>query len=147
MTGAGPGKIKLEASVLVYRGACRRPVPGVEVYLHVKGWSRARVTHLDIEAPELPGLLGLKPGSGVYGVVYGTGGGLVFKPFKATWRVEVVEYRVIPRALPRGERVYGYLGGKEGGVFLGMESRILRTLESIARESYGVEPRGRARGG
>ncbi len=38
MTGPGEGKIKLGKA---------------EVYIHVKGKSRARITHIDIELPEL----------------------------------------------------------------------------------------------
>ena len=141
LTGPGPGKIPLDARVYIVKAGSKLALEGALVYLHVRGWSRARVTHLDVEHPGLPGMLSLAPREGLYGVVSGTGRGLVFEPFKAAWRLEIVEEQVIPRALGRCDRVYGFLGGKIGGVFIGLQSRVLRVLESIASRYYGVVPR------
>ncbi len=49
MSGPGPGKIKLGKA---------------DVYLHVKGKSRASVTHIDIELDELNDII--KPGESTY---------------------------------------------------------------------------------
>ncbi len=145
MTGPGPGKIELEARVYIWRSGTRQPVDAV-VYLHVKGWSRAFVTHLDIEKPGLEYELLGGPGRGVYGATIGTGRGLQFTPFHThTWRLEVEEYHVLPRALPRGARYPGYMGSKTGGVFIGFRREVLRVLEEIAAREYGVEPRGKRR--
>lgn len=57
MSGPGEGKIKLGKA---------------EVYLHLKGKSRATVTHLDIELPKLN--LIIKPGESTY--VGGKDGGI-----------------------------------------------------------------------
>ncbi len=57
MSGPGEGKIKLGKA---------------DVYLHVKGKSNARVTHVDIELPALNKII--KPGEGTY--VQGKEGGV-----------------------------------------------------------------------
>lgn len=53
MTGPGPGKLLLEgAKVFVVEDGDTKEIEA-EVYIHVKGYSLARVTHLDIESFEL----------------------------------------------------------------------------------------------
>ena len=49
MSGPGEGKI---------------PLKGVKAYIHVKGKSRARITHIDIESPELERII--KSGEATY---------------------------------------------------------------------------------
>jgi len=49
MSGPGEGKI---------------PLKKVKAYIHIKGKSRARITHIDIESPELGKLI--KPGESTY---------------------------------------------------------------------------------
>ncbi len=70
MSGPAEGKIKLGKA---------------DVYLHVKGKSRARITHIDIELPELNKII--KPGENTY------------------------------------------VGGKEGGVFIGLKKDMIKRAE------------------
>ena len=53
MTGPGEGKLSLSAQV--YLNA--EELPNASVYIHLKGYSRATVTHLDIEHPELNSII------------------------------------------------------------------------------------------
>ena len=72
MTGPAPGKLPVNAHVeLCTSGGCR--TIDARVYVHVKGWSRARVTHIDIEAPRLEQLIPGLGGRGAYvrGVKHG----------------------------------------------------------------------------
>ncbi|HDJ89963.1 MAG TPA: hypothetical protein ENG40_04645, partial [Thermoprotei archaeon] len=48
MTGPGEGKIPLETEIFIGNKRYLVKVDG-NVYLHIKGYSLARVTHLDIE--------------------------------------------------------------------------------------------------
>jgi len=139
LTGPGPGKIKLCAKVYLWSVGKREPLDAT-VYLHVKGWSRARVTHIDVESPGIEYRLVGGPKQGVYGEIVGTGSGIIFSPFRSTWRLEVEEKQVLARALRGGEKCIGYLGGKHGGIFIGFQKHVLRLLEKLAEELYGVTP-------
>lgn len=75
MSGPGEGKIKLGKA---------------DVYIHLKGKSRAQITHIDIELPELN---------------------------------EIIK---------AGESTY--VGGKHGGVFLGLKKVMIQRAERKARK-------------
>jgi hypothetical protein len=75
MTGPGEGKINLGKA---------------QVYLHLKGKSRARVTHIDIELDKLNEIIKDKESS--------------------------------------------YVGGKKGGVFLGLKKEMIERAEKLADE-------------
>ena len=75
MSGPGEGKIKLGKA---------------DVYLHLKGKSRAQVTHIDIELDALNKII--KPGENTY------------------------------------------VGGKEGGVFLGLKKEMITRAENEAKK-------------
>jgi hypothetical protein len=49
MTGPAEGKLPLNAKVCLNA----EELPNARVYIHLKGYSRATVTHLDIEHPKL----------------------------------------------------------------------------------------------
>lgn len=74
MSGPGDGKIKLGTA---------------DVYVHIKGKSRAQVTHIDIELDALNAII--KPGESTY------------------------------------------VGGKKGGVFLGLKKNMIVRAEKKAR--------------
>ena len=75
MSGPGEGKIKLGKA---------------DVYIHIKGKSNARITHIDIESDEL---------------------NKIIKPNENT-----------------------YVGGKEGGVFLGLKKEMIERAEKLAEK-------------
>lgn len=75
MSGPGEGKIKLGTA---------------DVYIHLKGKSRAQITHIDIELPELNDII--KPGENTY------------------------------------------VGGKAGGVFLGLKKEMIPRAEKRAKK-------------
>jgi hypothetical protein len=111
------------------------------VYVHVKGWSRARVTHVDIELPGLEHLVG-GAGRGEYGVAVGTAHGFRVEPYRGEWGLEVeTSDPVLKNLLNPDERCLVFIGGKRGGLFLGFKSPYHRVLESLAERYYGVRPR------
>jgi hypothetical protein len=75
MSGAGDGKIKLGKA---------------EVYIHLKGKSNARITHIDIELDELNDII------------------------------------------KEGESTY--VGGKNGGVFIGLRKEMIKRAEKKSKE-------------
>jgi len=74
MSGPGEGKIKLGKA---------------DVYIHIKGKSQARITHIDIELDKLNKII--KPGENTY------------------------------------------LGGKEGGVFIGLKKEMIKRAENLKK--------------
>lgn len=75
MSGLGEGKIKIGKA---------------DVYIHLKGKSRATITHVDIELDEL---------------------NKIIKPGEST-----------------------YVGGKAGGVFIGLKKEMIKRAESRAKK-------------
>ncbi len=145
MTGPAPGKLPVNAHVeLCTSGGCR--TIDARVYVHVKGWSRARVTHIDIEAPRLEQLIPGLGGRGAYVRVYGTRDGIVITPLNTpTWKLVIRTSDPLLHPLQPGESCIGFLGVKHGGVFLGLSSPYHRILEQLALIHRGVAPRSKAR--
>jgi hypothetical protein len=75
MSGEGEGKIKLGKA---------------DIYIHIKGKSNARITHIDIESDEL---------------------NKIVQPSEST-----------------------YVGGKEGGVFIGLKKEMIKRAEELAEK-------------
>lgn len=75
MSGPGEGKIKLGKA---------------DIYIHLKGKSRATITHIDVELPSLNKII--KPGEN------------------------------------------SYVGGKAGGVFIGLKKEMIKRAEKKARK-------------
>jgi hypothetical protein len=137
VTGPGEGKIPLKARVLV--GSCEL---SCDVYLHVKGYSRARVTHVDVECDELNEAL--PPGAHAYATAYTKSRELRVRfrePLKAFgYARELVIMCPELAAVLAPMRDTVYVGGKEGGIFIGFRREQIRKLEAFA-SSLGVSPR------
>ncbi len=152
MTGPGPGKIRLRASVVLElngRSLTFRGSSDVDVYLHVKGWSRAPVTHIDIEREGIEELILGGPGRGVYGIVKPLNFGFRFVPFRARFVITVMgpEDPILSKVFTGSLPPYpGYLGAKRGGVYVGFKKSIILLLEKAALELYGIAPRKRKQG-
>ena len=137
MTGPGEGKIPLKARLLV--GSCEL---SCDVYLHVKGYSRARVTHVDVECNELNEAV--PPGAHAYATAYTKSGELRVRfrePLKAFgYARELVIMCPELAAVLAPMRDTVYVGGKEDGIFIGFRREQIRKLETLA-SSLGVAPR------
>lgn len=144
MTGPGEGKIPLKSRVFLFSGRSKAELR-CSVYLHVKGYSMARVTHVDVEADELNELL--PPGGSTYAVVYTVGKELRVKlresgsPGGRGGRASEVSIEcpeLVGALAPM--RSVAYVGGKEGGIFIGFRREFVRRLEELAVK-LGVVPR------
>ncbi|ARM75182.1 transferase [Acidianus manzaensis] len=124
------GKIPLEGEVYLDGEKV-----DARLFLHVKGYNRARVTHVDIEGEKIKGLI--KPRHSVYPLV--------------NWKNNSVEIdigehklKVIIPSLPLDFSSNLYVGGKGKGLFIGFHKEQLRVLEDVARK-IGVEPISRSK--
>ncbi|MEM1508330.1 MAG: hypothetical protein QXY49_02190 [Thermofilaceae archaeon] len=144
MTGPGEGKIPLKSRVFLVSGRSRVELY-CSVYLHVKGYSMARVTHVDVEADQLNELL--LPGDSAYAIVYTTGEELRIKfqegrslrsTSKQVSEVSIKCMELVSVLAP--VRSIAYIGGKEGGIFIGFKREFVRKLEELAVK-LGVMPK------
>ncbi|RLF05379.1 MAG: hypothetical protein DRK00_04595 [Thermoprotei archaeon] len=144
MTGPGEGKIPLRSRVYIAARGSRVELM-CDVYLHVKGYSRARVTHLDLEAEAINALF--PPGASKYLPIVVEGNELRLKlgevvyvrELRAPAREIVIECPLLAKALG-ALRSVAYVGGKVGGIYLGFKKPVVRKLEELA-VSMGVKPR------
>lgn len=125
MTGPGAGKLLLKADVFL---AGKKIV--ARVYIHVKGYSLARVTHLDIESPKLNlmkkkgdflGVLGIKNGMEIPNV-----------------KIKIL-CNLLNKVLREGERTRTWVGQKVDGIYIGFRKVEIEKLEKIAGKNFGFE--------
>ncbi|RLE60206.1 MAG: hypothetical protein DRJ35_03930 [Thermoprotei archaeon] len=128
MTGPGPGKIKIPSKVVFCnKKGCREL--DVVVYLHLKGLSRARVTHIDLEGDKIEDLFC----SDTYVRVSVSGGLMRIYPTRGT-QEDMFELRIISdvfrKIFKEGKILsWGFLGKKEGGIYIGFKKDVLESLE------------------
>ncbi len=140
MTGPGPGKIPLDAVVELVIGSSTLRIDA-EVYLHVKGWSRAFVTHIDVESPQMNELVA-RPKQGFYARAVYRPIGLVIDAARAIkpCLIRLREKTLLPKVFPLGTETWCFVGGKYGGIFSGFRKEFVSKMESLAKELWGVEP-------
>ena len=124
MTGPAEGKLPLDAHV--YLNA--EELKNVRVYIHLKGYSRATVTHLDIEHPALNSLI--PPEAKTFTWIVGIEDGILIITEKGD-RVQII-HPLLNKVLQRGEKTRTLVGGKFGGIFIGFRKREISKLEEIA---------------
>ena len=140
MTGPALGKIPLDAKVYLIGGFSRVPLVNTQVYIHLKGYARAKVTHCDIEheflneiiAPNTSRFLKLRS-DGNRLVIIELNGVYDFNIGGENCRVGaiVIECSQLARALGRiSSKVY--VGGKFGGIFLGLRKEYIEKIEKLA---------------
>ncbi|RLE74097.1 MAG: hypothetical protein DRJ44_08015 [Thermoprotei archaeon] len=145
LTGPGEGKIPLNAKIkLCSRNKCVSIE--CDVYLHVKGYSLARVTHVDIEEKILNEIV--KPKKSQYcfykvnddSVCIYLRNPIYSKSLNILVRRIIIESKELAEALGESTRSWVFVGGKYGGIFLGFKKEQMEKLEQLARK-YGVSPR------
>jgi hypothetical protein len=130
MTGPAEGKLLLKGSKVFIDN--KEII--AHVYIHVKGFSLARVTHLDIESEELNKIL--KPKEGGFFSIHGVDNGIEIKFEKN--RVRVL-HEFLNEVLEKDEKTRTWVGGKEGGIYVGFRKEQIVKLEKIAREKFRFE--------
>lgn len=132
MTGPSEGKLKIDAQVYVNGELLK----DVDVYIHVKGYSLARVTHLDIEHPDINRYV--KPHGGRFLKIVGVKEGFMVKD--STWII-AIKSTSLKDLLEVGEETYAWVGGKFGGMYIGFKKMYIEKLEEKALKLYNLTPR------
>ena len=135
MTGPCKGKVPIKVEVTLYNNHIWKV--DVDAYIHIKGYALARITHLDLESDELKFENKVE---GYGAIIVGKENGFVVIPreplVKGKHRYTKIKISGL-NIIEKGKRVGGYLGLKEGGIFVGFKKEILQRLEEIARK---IEP-------
>lgn len=132
LTGPGLGKLLLEgARVFIVKRDSVKEVEA-EVYIHMKGYSLARVTHLDIESQELNEFYPDEGGN--FLPIIGIEDGIEIRMRGAKIRVI---HPLLNSVLDVGRYTRTWVGGKEGGIYIGFRKEEVRKLEKLGREHFG----------
>ena len=129
MTGFAKGKILLPAKVFLDQKEVN-----ASVFIHVKGYALARVTHLDIEGRTLDFK---RKNRGIFCTLKGTKGGMEIELENFGIGKIIINCDLLNSLLKPKEKTRAFLGFKEGGIFIGFRKKYIERLERIAKE---VEP-------
>jgi hypothetical protein len=127
LTGPAEGKLPLEARVILHLNGERRELKEAEVYVHLKGYALARVTHLDVEHGFLNTFF--KPKGGRFLTIVGVDGGLEVRFQKG--KIMILSL-LLNRVLGPGEATRTWVGGKYGGIYIGFRKAQIERLEGLA---------------
>lgn len=139
MTGPGPGKIQIDCKKLIIIKEDRKIELTPVLYIHVKGYSLARVTHIDIEYPQLETIIGLKHREIAPALLTKIGNIIIIKSRKLKTRIEIHSTtlnNLIPPAYSDG----CVIGGKTDGIFIGIKKELIKILEEYTTK-LGWPPR------
>jgi hypothetical protein len=124
MTSPPEGKLPLDAQVSLNE----TELDGAQMYIHLKGYARATITHLDIEHPELTGLIPPKTRTFIW--IIGIENGILIRTEKDD-TVKIIQ-PVLNNVLQPGVKTKTCVGGKLNGIFIGFRKRELNKLEKLA---------------
>lgn len=122
MTGPAEGKIPLSANVFL----AGKRIAAI-VYIHLKGYALARVTHLDIESPKLNLGLG-KERKGDFFSIHGIDEGIQIPQLDL-----IVSCPRLSHVLNVGYKTRAWVGQKEDGIYIGFKKEHIIKLEKIAK--------------
>lgn len=145
MTGPAKGKIALKGIVKIGTSDDLQSIK-CDIYLHIKGYSLARVTHVDLEDPLLNEIL--PPKKSLY-LPFKVRSSAIEVMFSSKIYVEslkkyinrlIIYCPILASVIGEGVRSRVYVGGKYGGMFLGFKKEYVDKLENLAIE-MGVKPK------
>jgi len=119
MTGPGEGKLKIKANVFLEG----KKIDAI-VYVHMKGYSMATVTHLDIESPSL----NLMGGKGYFHQIVGIDEGIEIPKLGV-----MISASILSDVLGSGEKTRTWIGQKEDGIYIGFKKSEMLKLEKISK--------------
>mgnify|MGYP001052744215 CR=1 FL=1 len=139
------GKVKIEAQTFLMPG---RNQIEASVYIHLKGYARARVSHLDIEKIGLGKVI--HRGRGNFLEIKGTehglevmlreGGEIEIDGNKAAASSIIVASPLLNEVLEEGRSTRTWVGRKYDGIYIGFKKEELEKLEKVALEKFGIKP-------
>jgi hypothetical protein len=138
MSGQAVGKLQLKKAKVVLQPA------GIElgavIYIHLRGFAFARVTHLDIEHDVLDKII--QPKRGYFLNIHRIGKGIQIKLDKEKRirykgkQVGVSAINIIHPYLSFLDKTRTWVGGKAGGIYIGFRKEHIKELEKIAKQKF-----------
>jgi len=139
------GKIKLDAETVLVPSGRRIDA---SVYLHLKGYARARVSHLDVEKIGLGRII--HRGRGNFLEVKGTRRGLEILA-RESRAIEIdgeqtsvssiaIICATLNEILKEDESTRAWVGRKYDGVYISFRREEMQKLEKLALKRFGVRP-------
>lgn len=139
------GKIRLDAETILMPSGRRIDA---SVYFHLKGYARARVSHLDVENIGLGRII--HRGRGNFLEVKGIRQGLeIFARESRTIKIDgeqtqvssiVIIYRPLNEILKEDKSTRAWVGRKYDGFYISFKREEMQRLERVALERFGVKP-------
>jgi hypothetical protein len=139
------GKFRLDASAILMPD--ERKIDA-EVYIHLKGYARARVSHLDVEKMGLGKVI--RRGRGNFLEIRGVENGLEIvlrekrqiildeKEFSVS--SIVVGCSLLNEVIEKEKSTRAWIGRKYDGIYIGFRRAELERLEKLALEKFGIKP-------
>lgn len=134
MTGPAEGKVPIKATIQLQTNEIQTTLSSGEVYIHLKGYALARVTHLDIEHNALNKLI--PPKRGKFLTIQGTKNGIQIN-LQGDQHINVASPK-LKNILKIGEKTRAWVGGKFGGIYIGFQKKYTGSLEKIAQREKMV---------
>jgi hypothetical protein len=139
------GKLRLDAYTILM--PCEKKVDA-KVYIHLKGYARARVSHLDVEKLGLGKII--RRGRGNFLEIRGVENGLevvlreecpiILDGEEFTVSTIVIDSPLFNRIVEKGESTRAWVGRKYDGIYIGFRKAEMKKLEKLALEKFGMRP-------
>jgi hypothetical protein len=139
------GKLRLDASTILM--PCEKKIDA-EVYIHLKGYARARVSHVDIEKIGLGKVI--RRGRGNFLEVRGVENGLevilrekrqiILDGEEIVVSSIVITCPLLNEIIEKEKSTRAWIGRKYDGIYIGFRRAELERLEKLALEKFGIKP-------
>jgi len=133
LTGPAEGKLPLKGEVYLCINGESRLLEEASIYIHLKGYALARVTHLDIEHEALNGLIPPKHGKFLTVKGFENGIEIVLREKPKPEKIRVVS-PMLNLVLQPNQKTRTWVGGKIDGVYIGFRKPEIKKLEEIAKK-------------
>jgi len=138
-------KLRLDASAILM--SCEKKIDA-EVYIHLKGYARARVSHLDIEKIGLGKVI--RRGRGNFLEIRGVENGLevilrekrqiILDGEEIVVSSIVIACSLLNEVIEKKKSTRAWIGRKYDGIYIGFRRAELERLEKLALEKFGIKP-------
>jgi len=139
------GKFRLDASTIFM--PCERKIDA-EVYIHLKGYARARVSHIDIEKMGLGKVI--RRGRGNFLEISGVENGLeivlrekcqiILDGEEVAVSSIVIACPLLNELIEKEKSTRTWVGRKYDGIYIGFKKAEIEKLEKLALENFGIKP-------
>lgn len=139
------GKLRLDASAILMP---HEKKIDAEVYIHLKGYMRARVSHLDIEKIGLGEVI--RRGRGNFLEIRGVENGLevilrekrqiILDGEEIVVSSIVITCTLLNEIIEKEKSTRAWIGRKYDGIYIDFRRAELERLEKLALEKFGIKP-------